>query len=156
MIASPISKLTPWRWSGLRWLSLFRVFLIALLLLVDHPAQAQAPAMPVVEYLRLQVPSGIRFAWLKAEQEIWQPWLCRQKGFLGRDIYWDQDKEEAVLLIRWSNREDWRAIPAQEVTLIQRRFEAEVKQTLGLIDNPFPLVYAGELEPLQAPCLPSD
>ena len=156
MTVPPASKPTTWRWGGLRWLSLLRVVLIASLLLVDLPAQAQAPAMPVVEHLRLRVPSGTRFVWLKAEQEIWQPWLCRQKGFLGRDIYWDQEKEEAVLLIRWSNREDWRAIPAQEVTLIQRRFEAEAKGSLGLIDNPFPLVYAGELEPLQAPCLPSD
>jgi len=151
-----VSKPTIWRWAGRGWWGLLRVLTLASLMLVDLPAQAQAPSMPVVEHLRLRVPGATRAAWLKAEQEIWQPWLCRQKGFLGREIYWDREKEEAVLLIRWSSREDWLGIPAQDVTRTQERFEARARQALGLASNPFPLVYAGELEPLQAPWLPSD
>lgn len=157
-------------------LRLLMVLVLASMLLADLPAHAHLPAGPVVEHLRLRVPRETRAVWLDLEREIWQPWLCRQKGFMGRDLYWDGQQEEAVLLIRWASREDWKGIADQEVDRIQERFVARARQSLGRnslssgpdagdqhgerngnpAENPFPLLFAGELEPLDAPCLPTN
>ena len=104
----------------------------------------------VVEHLRIQVPDQARDAWMKAEQQSWEPWLAKQKGFLGRDLLWDPSTEEGTLLIRWSSREDWKAIPQEEVEAVQERFERIAREVLGQVqgqENPFPLVYEGELLP---------
>ncbi|MEB3334871.1 MAG: TIGR03792 family protein, partial [Cyanobacteriota bacterium] len=105
---------------------------------------------PVVEHLRLRVPAEGRNAWLEAEQQIWDPWLRRQKGYLGREVLWHGDRQEGVLLIFWSNRDDWKAITASEVATVQRRFEELAKASLALpseSDSPFPLVHAAEVVP---------
>jgi uncharacterized protein (TIGR03792 family) len=104
----------------------------------------------VVEHLRLRVPAEAREAWLEAEQLTWDPWLRRQKGYGGREVRWHGDRQEGVLLIFWTDRDDWKAITASEVAAIQRGFEARAKACLALADeseNPFPLVHAGELTP---------
>ncbi|QNI85740.1 antibiotic biosynthesis monooxygenase-like domain containing protein [Synechococcus sp. PROS-7-1] len=100
----------------------------------------------VVEHLRIQVPEQARDAWMEAERGSWEPWLAQQKGFLGRDLLWDPSTEEGTLLIRWSSREAWKAIPQEEVEAVQQRFELIALQALGQDQgNPFPLVYEGEL-----------
>lgn len=102
----------------------------------------------VVEHLRIQVPSDGRQAWLEAERGSWEPWLARQKGFIGRDLLWDPETEEGTLLIRWSCREAWKAIPEREVELVQERFEQLARESTGQKQgNPFPLVFEGELLP---------
>jgi uncharacterized protein (TIGR03792 family) len=102
----------------------------------------------VVEHLRVKVPAGAREAWLQAEQESWGPWLRQQDGFLGRDLLWDAEREEGLLLIRWRSRRQWLAIPTSEIEAVQGQFEAAAHRVLALdpATNPFPLVYAGELE----------
>ena len=62
----------------------------------------------VIEELRLNVPSKFREAWLQAEKEVWEPWLTNQNGFLGRQIFWNKDKEEALILVNWKNKKLWK------------------------------------------------
>ena len=122
----------------------------------QSPGQGQGSAeRTVVEHLRLKVPAAARRAWLQAEQETWEPWLERQDGFLGRQLFWDAEKEEGILLIHWRSRPQWLAIPESDIAAVQRRFEAAARRALALdpgfadeakAANPFPLVYAGELE----------
>ena len=50
----------------------------------------------VIEELRLKVPSDLKSVWLNAEKEIWEPWLSSQDGFLGRQLFWDKEKEEGT------------------------------------------------------------
>ena len=140
-------------------LALFRVigpFLFLLVALAGHDdLRLIAFADPeggydvaVVEHLRIQVPDQARDAWMEAEQGSWEPWLAQQEGFLGRDLLWDPTREEGTLLIRWSSREAWKAIPQEEVEAVQQRFELIARQSLGQDQgNPFPLVYEGELLP---------
>jgi uncharacterized protein (TIGR03792 family) len=129
------------------------------LVLVGLPAMAQATTSqsqgPVVEHLRVKVPADARRAWLQAEEESWGPWLRRQDGFQGRELLWDAEREEGLLLIRWRSRRQWLAIPASEIDAVQIRFEAAARRALSLAPeahepagatNPFPLVHAGELE----------
>ena len=101
---------------------------VAMLLVLAGPAMADGG---VIEQLRLRVPEPHRELWLQAEASSWQPWLEQQQGFLGRDLFWDPEREEGLLLIRWTSREQWKAIPQTEVLRVQARFEAEVNQALN-------------------------
>jgi len=136
--------------------------LLLLLLMLGLPAITPAASPPadagivvgVVEHLRLRVPAEAREAWLIAERECWDPWLRRQPGFLGRDLYWDAAREEGVLLIRWASQASWDAIPQAEIETVQRRFEAQARRILGdrqvaaAESNPFPLLESGSLAPV--------
>jgi len=118
---------------------------VAMLLVLAGPAMADGE---VIEQLRLRVPEPHRELWLQAEASSWQPWLEQQQGFLGRDLFWDPQREEGLLLIRWTSREQWKAIPQAEVLRVQARFETEVNQALNRpADAPplFPLLAEGEL-----------
>ena len=99
----------------------------------------------IVEELRLEVPAKYKKAWLKAENQIWEPWLARQEGFLGREIFYNEEKEEALLLVNWESKKLWKDISIKEVNKIQDLFEENVKEALNLSKNPFKLIYEGEL-----------
>ena len=100
----------------------------------------------VIEELRLKVPADSKAAWLTAEKEVWDPWLSSQKGFLGRQLYWDKEKEEALILVNWESKKLWKSIPMSEVNVVQEKFEDNVKTALKLEENPFELIYEGELD----------
>jgi len=99
----------------------------------------------IVEELRLIVPSKFKEEWLSAEQKIWEPWLSLQDGFLGRQIFWDKEKEEALILVNWRNKKLWKSISIKEVNKVQKEFEESVKSSLNVSENPFKLIYEGEL-----------
>ncbi len=100
----------------------------------------------VIEELRLKVPADAKTVWLNAEKEIWEPWLSSQDGFLGRQLFWDKEKEEALLLVTWKSKKLWKNIPMAEVNEVQQKFEDNVKTALNLGENPFELIYEGELD----------
>ena len=136
--------------------SVLATALCVLILLAGHPdvaiAEQQQPGgsfeVAVVEHLRVKVPAEARQAWLEAEQGSWEPWLAQQDGYLGRDLLWDPEREEGTLLIRWASRQQWKAIPLEEVEAVQERFEQLARQATGTRQgNPFPLVFEGELQP---------
>jgi uncharacterized protein (TIGR03792 family) len=101
----------------------------------------------VIEHLRLHVPAHSQRAWIEAETHTWEPWLRQRQGFVGRELRWDQERQEGVLLIHWASRTDWKAIPEEMVNAIQADFESAAKRILGLppeSPNPFPLLFSGE------------
>ena len=100
----------------------------------------------VIEELRLKVPADVKTAWLDAEKEIWEPWLSSQDGFLGRQLFWDKEKEEALILVNWKNKKLWKSIPMAEVNVVQQKFEDNIKTALNVEENPFELIYEGELD----------
>ena len=100
----------------------------------------------VIEELRLKVPSKLKEVWLKAESQVWEPWLSIQKGFLGRQIFWNKEKEEALILVEWENKKLWKSISIKEVNEVQGKFEDYVMTALNGSKNPFKLIYEGELE----------
>ena len=133
--------------------SLLWALVVSLLLAAALPVPAALAALPydlvVVEHLRVKVPSDAVQAWLKAEQGSWEPWLAQQPGFLDRQLLWDAEQEEGTLLIHWASREQWKAIPTEEVVSVQAKFEQLARQATGLRQgNPFPLIFEGELAPL--------
>ena len=102
----------------------------------------------VIEELRLKVPAYAKVAWLDAEKQIWEPWLSSQDGFLGRQLFWDKEKEEALILVNWKSKKLWKSISMSEVNLVQKKFEDNVKTALNVDENPFELIYEGELDKL--------
>ena len=99
----------------------------------------------VTEELRLKIPFKFKKIWLQAEKEVWDPWLSMQDGFLGRQIFWDKEKEEALILVNWENKKLWKSISMNEVNEVQEKFEENVKTSLNTNVNPFELIYEGEL-----------
>jgi len=100
----------------------------------------------VIEELRLKVPADVKAAWLNAEKEIWETWLSSQEGFLGRQLFWNKEKEEALILVNWKSKKLWKSIPISEVNVVQQKFEDNVKAALNVRENPFKLIYEGELD----------
>ena len=86
----------------------------------------------VIEELRLKVPADVKAVWLNAEKEIWEPWLSSQDGFLGRQLFWDKEKEEALILVNWKSKKLWKSIPISEVNVVQQKFEDNVKTALNV------------------------
>ena len=106
------------------------------------------PKKSVVEHLKLEVPKRFKNAWLKAEEGSWEPWLSKQDGFLGRQLFWNPKVEEATLLIGWESKEVWKKISQSEINIVQQEFEKIARKETGLTSgNPFPLIYEGELNP---------
>ena len=99
----------------------------------------------IVEELRLSVPIKYKETWLKAEEEVWEPWLSKQAGFLGRKIFYNNKTGEALLLVKWQNRNLWKNISDEEVNKMQKIYEKTVTSSLGLETNPFEFIYEGEL-----------
>tara|TARA_A100001388_G_scaffold27799_1_gene17945 strand:- start:71 stop:517 length:447 start_codon:yes stop_codon:yes gene_type:complete len=99
----------------------------------------------VVEELRLKVPAEAKTTWLNAEKEIWEPWLSSQDGFIGRQLFWNKEKEEALILVTWKNKKLWKSIPISEVNVVQKKFEDNIKNALNVRENPFKFIYEGEL-----------
>ncbi len=99
----------------------------------------------VTEELRLEIPNKFKDAWLKAEKEVWEPWLSIQDGYLGRQIFWNKEKEQALILVSWKNKRLWKSISINKVNQIQEKFEDNIKSALNLNVNPFKLIYEGEL-----------
>ena len=100
----------------------------------------------IIEELRLKVPAEAKAAWLNAEKEVWEPWLSSQDGFLGRRLFWNKEKEEALILVNWKSKKLWKSIPIAEVNVVQQKFEDNVKTALNVRKNPFELIYEGELD----------
>ena len=132
----------------------FCLLLICLVVLIFQSDIPNLKALPmdnyqgemVIEELRLKVPADKKAVWLNAEKEIWDPWLSSQDGFLGRQLFWDKEKEEALILVNWESKKLWKSIPMSEVNVVQQKFEDNVKAALNVGDNPFELIYEGELD----------
>ena len=106
------------------------------------------PKESIVEKLKLDVPKRFKNAWLKAEEGSWEPWLLKQDGFLGRQLFWDSKTEEATLLIGWESRAVWKNISQTDINLVQQDFEKIARKETGETSgNPFPLIFEGELNP---------
>ena len=132
-----------------RWISLTLIVLVASFQYnfasVDAATMVNMNDVSIIEELRLRVPSQYKDNWINAEKEVWEPWLANKKGFLGREIFYNKEKEEALVLVKWANKSLWKSISVKEVNEIQSIFEENVKNELNIDRNPFVLIYEGEL-----------
>ena len=99
----------------------------------------------VTEELRLNIPAKYKKVWLEAEKQIWEPWLANQEGFLGRQIFYNEEQQQALILVNWETRQLWKSISSEQVKKIQDIFERDINSTLNLSKYPFELIYEGEI-----------
>ena len=132
----------------MRWLA---ALLMALLMVTPAWAiQPLDPAAGVVEVLQMPVRAEQRQCWLDAEASQWEPWLEQQDGYRGRELLWDPEREQAVVLVGWQSQQQWDAIPASSISSTEEAFNAQLRDCLGVSDQqPLPLQRAGALKPLQ-------
>ena len=132
-----------------RWISLVFIVLVTSFHYTSVSANEilsnNMKEIPITEELRLVVPSEYKDSWIKAEKEVWEPWLANKKGFIGREIFYNEEKGEALVLVKWVSKKLWKSISVKEVSEIQSIFEEKVKNDLNLDSNPFKLIYEGEL-----------
>ena len=85
-----------------------------------------APAIPygarpmVVEFLTFDVPEDEQVAWLAVEEAHWSRFLERQDGFVRKEMWRSCDDPAKVhAVIWWASREQWQAIPADELREVE-------------------------------------
>jgi uncharacterized protein (TIGR03792 family) len=103
-----------------------------------------------VEVLQMPVSAGQRQCWRQAEEAHWEPWLEKQAGYRGRELLWDPERQQAVVLVGWQSQQQWDAIPASSIGSTEEAFNAQLRQCLGVkAEAPLPLQRTGALKPLQ-------
>jgi uncharacterized protein (TIGR03792 family) len=109
------------------------------------------PNAGVVEVLQMPVSKDQKTCWRLAETEIWEPWLEKQIGYQGRELLWDANREQAIVLIGWLNQTSWDAIPSKSINKIEQSFDSHLQKCLGVnATKPLPLQRTGSLQPLTA------
>ena len=48
--------------------------------------------------------------------------------------------------MNWKSKKLWKSIPMSDANAVQQKFEDNVKDALNVGENPFELIYAGELD----------
>ncbi|MGD1859793.1 MAG: TIGR03792 family protein [Leptolyngbyaceae cyanobacterium] len=78
----------------------------------------------VIEWLKFRVPADQRERYVHIDDEIWTASLRQYPGFISKETWISPDDPEVVILvIRWQTRDQWFAIPEDELTAITTRFD---------------------------------
>ena len=94
----------------------------------------------VIELLKFQVPPGEREIYIQKDAEIWTTGLAKYPGFLGKEVWINpDDPTELIVIVRWATREQWKAIPLEDLEKIEEKFT----QAMG---KSYPIVESGEYQ----------
>lgn len=78
----------------------------------------------VIEWLKVRVPSDQRERYIRVDDDIWTPALKQYDGFIAKETWIAPDDPEIVtFVIRWETREQWFAIPEDELADVTKRFD---------------------------------
>ncbi|MEM9806332.1 MAG: TIGR03792 family protein [Cyanobacteria bacterium P01_D01_bin.56] len=94
---------------------------------VSQPAIATVSGQPsmVIEWLKFKVDPAFRDLYLVIDDEIWTSALESYPGFLDKTTWLEPNHDdEVIFVISWATREQWKAIPEDELTEINQRFDA--------------------------------
>ncbi len=93
----------------------------------------------VIEQLTFAVPPALQARYMELDAEIWTAALARQPGFLGKEVWREADAPERLhLIIRWSDRALWKAVPAEVLAATDAAFVAamgEIFPVLSCLDQ---------------------
>ncbi|QOV23007.1 TIGR03792 family protein [Anabaenopsis elenkinii] len=99
----------------------------------------------VIEFLKFQVPPEVQATYIQKDREIWTTTLANYPGFLGKEVWTNlNDPTEVILIIRWATREQWQAIPPEDLQTIDAKFTQAMGET-------YPIVASAEFEVEQFP-----
>jgi uncharacterized protein (TIGR03792 family) len=88
----------------------------------------------VIEQLTFEVPAADQPRFLEHDTAIWTRALAAQPGFLGKEAWREADVPDRLhLVIRWSDRTAWKAVPAELLTRTDAAFIAAVGATYPVL-----------------------
>ena len=112
----------------------------AVVILTSAPVNAAAtlnpqPAM-VIEWLKFRVDPVQRDRYLAIDNEIWTPALATYPGFLDKKTWLDPShNDEVIFVISWATREQWKAIPEDDLEQINQRFDEALGIDYDLVES---------------------
>ncbi|WP_353930035.1 TIGR03792 family protein [Okeanomitos corallinicola TIOX110] len=78
----------------------------------------------VIELLKFKVPGELRETFIQKDEEIWSSALSKYPGFLGKEVWINPDDfTEVLIVVRWQNRELWKAIPEEKINAVSQEFD---------------------------------
>ncbi|MBD2363913.1 TIGR03792 family protein [Anabaena minutissima FACHB-250] len=90
----------------------------------------------VIEFLKFKVTPGTREDYLQQDAAIWTTVLAKYPGFLGKEVWINpQDSTEIIFIIRWATKEQWQAIPLEDLQAIEQKFAQAVGNTYELVES---------------------
>ena len=91
---------------------------------VNAEATVNSQPSMVIEWLKFKVDSEQRDRYLAIDDEIWTPALAAYPGFLDKVTWLDPNHDdEVIFVISWATREQWKAIPEEDLNEINQRFD---------------------------------
>lgn len=76
-----------------------------------------------IEYLRFQIQPGFQERFIQLDEELWTRSLSQNPGFHKKEVWLNpEDPTDLVIIVWWSNREQWKSITPAEVQAIDDQF----------------------------------
>ena len=83
----------------------------------------------VIEWLKFRIDSKSREKFIQQDDAVWTASLSTYPGFLGKEVWIEPNEpDEVVFTIRWQTREQWKSIPAKDLTEIEQQFSTAMKK----------------------------
>ncbi|MCA1994338.1 MAG: TIGR03792 family protein [Coleofasciculus sp. S288] len=90
----------------------------------------------VIEWLKLRVPAELREKFIQKDAEIWTPMLASYPGFLGKEVWINPETPtEVILIIRWASREQWQAVPSEQLAQTDQQFAQALGAQQEIIES---------------------
>jgi len=88
----------------------------------------------VIEYLKIRVSPELRETFIQKDAEIWTSMLASCPGFISKEVWIEPETPtEVILIIRWTSRQQWKAVPQEQLERTQKRFDQEFGKAYQMI-----------------------
>jgi uncharacterized protein (TIGR03792 family) len=88
----------------------------------------------VIEMLTVRVPVADQARYIATDGMIWTAALAQNAGFLGKEIWAPQDDPETLhLVIRWTTRAAWHAVPRALLDQTDAAFRAAMGRNYPIL-----------------------
>lgn len=88
----------------------------------------------VIEWLKFRVPRADQQRFLETDEAVWTAALSTCSGFLNKEVWLHPSEDEVLFIIRWANRDDWKAIPEESLAALEAEFQRRMGQAYPLIE----------------------
>jgi uncharacterized protein (TIGR03792 family) len=90
----------------------------------------------IIELLKLKVPLSEQEEYLQKDAEIWTTVLANYPGFLGKEVWVSSEiPEELTFVIHWESREQWKAIPVDDLSLTEAKFTQALGKSYPILES---------------------
>ena len=87
-----------------------------------------------VEYLVFEVAAEDQTEFIELDDQIWTAALRKQKGFVSKEVWIDENHPTQVTLVTfWASYDVWKAIPHSELQATEARFKAAFARPYKLV-----------------------